>query len=108
MSAKAISGCSRRDFRIQSRDLTPTARVPACFNQGRFSEDGTMLLSEWMAHTPPEVLMKNFGLDREALAKLPTGALYIFPGAVPTNTVAPILRAMRCSSSKPCTLIGIV
>jgi oxalate decarboxylase len=58
------------------------------FNQGRFSEYGTMLLSEWMAHTPPEVLMKNFGLDREALAKLPTGALYIFPRAVPTNTVA--------------------
>src|SRR3984893_15310536 len=58
------------------------------FNQGDFSESGTMLLSEWMAHTPPEVLMKNFGLDREALAKLPTGALYIFPGTVPTNTVA--------------------
>jgi oxalate decarboxylase len=58
------------------------------FNQGNFSEDGTMLLSEWIAHTPPEVLMKNFGLDREALAKLPTEALYIFPGAVPANTVA--------------------
>jgi oxalate decarboxylase len=58
------------------------------FNQGNFSEDGTMLLSEWMAHMPPEVLMKNFGLDREALAKLPTEALYIFPGAVPANTVA--------------------
>jgi oxalate decarboxylase len=58
------------------------------FNQGNFSESGTMLLSEWMAHTPPEVLMKNFRLDREALAKLPTEALYIFPGAVPTNTVA--------------------
>jgi oxalate decarboxylase len=58
------------------------------FNQGNFSEDGTMLLSEWMAHTPPEVLMKNFGLDREALAKLPTEALYIFPSTVPTNTVA--------------------
>src|ERR1700731_1027679 len=58
------------------------------FNQGHFSEDGTMLLSEWMAHTPSEVLMKNFGLKREALAKLPTEALYIFPGTVPTNTVA--------------------
>jgi oxalate decarboxylase len=58
------------------------------FNQGDFSEDGTMLLSEWMAHTPPEVLMKNFGLEREALAKLPMEALYIFPGTVPTNTVA--------------------
>src|SRR6202795_273826 len=58
------------------------------FNQGDFSKNGTMLLSEWMAHTPPEVLMKNFGLDREALAKLPTEALYIFPSTVPTNTVA--------------------
>jgi oxalate decarboxylase len=34
---------------------------------------------KWMAHTPTEVLMKNFGLGREALAKLPTEALYIFP-----------------------------
>src|SRR5580700_8652558 len=58
------------------------------FNQGNFSESGTMLLSAWMAHTPPEVLRKNFRLDREALAKLPTEALYIFPGTVPTNTVA--------------------
>jgi mannose-6-phosphate isomerase-like protein (cupin superfamily) len=32
------------------------------FNQGNFSEDGTMLLSEWVAHTPPEVLAKNTGL----------------------------------------------
>jgi oxalate decarboxylase len=58
------------------------------FNQGNFSEDATMLLSEWVAHTPPEVLMKNFGLDRSALAKLPTESLYIFPGSVPANTVA--------------------
>ena len=57
------------------------------FNQGGFSEDGTMLLSEWMAHTPTDVLMKNFGLDRNALAKLPTGPLYIFPGTIPSNTV---------------------
>ncbi len=58
------------------------------FNQGDFSEDGTMLLSEWVAHTPTEVLMKNFGLDRDALAKLPTGALYIFPGTPSGTTVA--------------------
>jgi oxalate decarboxylase len=57
------------------------------FNQGDFSEDGTFLLSQWMAHTPTEVLMKNFRLDRAALAKLPTESLYIFPGQVPANTV---------------------
>jgi oxalate decarboxylase len=58
------------------------------FNQGNFSEDGTMLLSEWMAHTPPEVLQKNFGVDKADLSTLPTGSLYIFTGTVPTNTVA--------------------
>jgi len=58
------------------------------FNQGNFSESGTMLLSAWMAHTPPEVLMKNFGLGRDAIAKLPTEPLYIFPSSVPANTVA--------------------
>jgi len=58
------------------------------FNQGSFSEDATMLVSEWVAHTPPEVLQKNFGVSSEALASLPTGSLYIFPGTVPTNVVA--------------------
>jgi oxalate decarboxylase len=49
------------------------------FDQGLFSEDNTFLLSEWVAHTPPGVLSKNFGLAESALATLPTGSLYIFP-----------------------------
>src|ERR1700757_3167523 len=53
------------------------------FNQGMFSEDGTMLLSEWVAHTPPEVLAKNTGLDASVFAKAPKPPLYIFPGRVP-------------------------
>ena len=58
------------------------------FNQGMFSEDGTMLLSEFLAHTPPQVLQKNLGVSKDALASLPTGSLYIFPGKVSTNTIA--------------------
>jgi oxalate decarboxylase len=53
------------------------------FNQGGFSEDGTMLLSEWIAHTPPEVLAKNTGLDASVFAKAPQAPLYIFPGKEP-------------------------
>ena len=53
------------------------------FNQGSFSEDGTMLLSEWIAHTPPEVLAKNTGLDASVFANAPAAPLYIFPGKVP-------------------------
>lgn len=55
------------------------------FNQGMFSEDNTFLLSDWVAHTPPEVLVKNCGLDKQALAKLPTDALYIFPAELPNS-----------------------
>jgi len=41
------------------------------FNQGMFSEDGTMLLSETVAHIPPEVLAKNTGLDKSVFAQTP-------------------------------------
>jgi oxalate decarboxylase len=53
------------------------------FNQGAFSEDGTMLLSEWVAHTPIEVLVKNTGLDASAFENTPGAPLYIFLGTVP-------------------------
>ena len=53
------------------------------FNQGNFSEDGTMLLSEWVAHMPPEVLAKNTGLDPSVFSKTPGAPLYIFPGKEP-------------------------
>jgi oxalate decarboxylase len=55
------------------------------FNQGMFSEDGTMLLSEWVAHTPAEVLSKNTGLDNSVWAKTPGAPLYIFPGSLPNS-----------------------
>ena len=70
------------------------------FPQGMFSEDGTLLLSEWIAHTPPEVLRKNFGLDEGALAKLPTGALYIFPGDIP-GSLAQDKAAIGPQAEKP-------
>jgi oxalate decarboxylase len=53
------------------------------FDQGDFSEDGTFLLSEFVAHTRRNVLAKNFGLDKDAIAKLPKDELYIFPAHLP-------------------------
>jgi oxalate decarboxylase len=57
------------------------------FDEGMFSEDNTFLLSEWMAHTPPEVLSKNSGLDAGDIAKLPKDELYIFPAEMPRSLV---------------------
>lgn len=53
------------------------------FNEGDFSEDGTFLLSETLAHTPRNILAKNFRLDQEAISKLPKEELYIFPAKMP-------------------------
>jgi oxalate decarboxylase len=55
------------------------------FNQGNFSEDDTFLISDWVAHTPPSVLSKNFGLPESALKNLPTRDLYIFPADLPPS-----------------------
>src|SRR6201987_1454220 len=53
------------------------------FDDGNFSEYATVLLSDWMAHKPKDVLAKNFGLPQSSFAKLPAKELFIFQSAVP-------------------------
>jgi oxalate decarboxylase len=53
------------------------------FDDGNFSEYETVLLSDWMAHTPPEVVAKNFGVSQTALANMPRKELFIFQAEVP-------------------------
>jgi oxalate decarboxylase len=53
------------------------------FDDGNFSEFGTVLLSDTVAHTPREVLSKNFGVAEGALQNLPQKELFIFQTDVP-------------------------
>ena len=56
------------------------------FDDGNFSENETFLLTDWFAHTPRDVLAKNFGVPESAFANLPTDVenkRYIFESAVP-------------------------
>jgi oxalate decarboxylase len=54
------------------------------FDDGEFDEDNTFLLSDWIKHTPPEVLAKNFGVPAEAFKNAPgPDQLYIFNAPVP-------------------------
>jgi oxalate decarboxylase len=56
------------------------------FDQGDFSEDGTFLFSETIAHTPRNILAKNLGLEKETVAKLvKSPSLYIFPADLPLS-----------------------
>jgi oxalate decarboxylase len=54
-----------------------------CFDDGHANEFNTLLVSDWFAHTPPEVLAKNFGVPAETFAKIPLQNLWIFQGTLP-------------------------
>lgn len=53
------------------------------FNDGNFSENQTLLVTELFAHIPREVLAKNFGIPEDALNGIPAREKYIFPLPVP-------------------------
>jgi oxalate decarboxylase len=45
------------------------------FDNGESSEFNTLLVTDWLAHTPPEVLAKNFGLSGGVKDGLHSGQL---------------------------------
>jgi oxalate decarboxylase len=56
------------------------------FDDGRFSEGNTTLISDWARHTPPEVLAKNWGVSDAAIRSIyeqPPDGHYIFQAPVP-------------------------
>ncbi|MGA8310115.1 MAG: cupin domain-containing protein [Terriglobales bacterium] len=53
------------------------------FDDGNFSEYETVLLTDWMAHTPRDVLASNFGVSEQAMEKMPKREKFIFQAAVP-------------------------
>jgi oxalate decarboxylase len=53
------------------------------FDDGNFSEYETVLLTDWMAHTPHDVLAANFGVSAQAMEKMVRREKFIFQAAVP-------------------------
>ena len=53
------------------------------FDDGNFSEYETVLLTDWMAHTPHDVLSANFGVSQQSLEQMPRREKFIFQAAVP-------------------------
>lgn len=53
------------------------------FDNGSFSEFGTFSVTDWVAHTPKDVLSASTGLPLTAFAKAPDHEAYIVTGAVP-------------------------
>jgi len=53
------------------------------FDDGSFNEFETFLLTDWLAHTPPEVLAKNFNVPESTFANVPKKELFIFTRDLP-------------------------
>ncbi len=77
------------------------AEFVLAFDNGASSEFNTLLLTDWIAHTPPEVLAKNFGVPVDALKNVPVHNKWIYQ----SNRTAPPLQTaeaqMAAAAGKP-------
>jgi oxalate decarboxylase len=89
------------------------------FDDGNFSENETFLITDWFAHTPREILAKNFGVPESAFANIPGDVdhtRYIFAGKVPGPLAGdgvrspagpvPVSYSYRLSAQKPIKVAG--
>jgi oxalate decarboxylase len=53
------------------------------FDDGNFNEFQTFLLTDWITHTPKEVLAKNFDVPADTFDKVPKKELFIFERPLP-------------------------
>jgi oxalate decarboxylase len=59
------------------------SRFLLVFDDGSFDEFHTFLITDWLAHTPKEVLAKNFNVQPAVFDNIPQKELFIFQTALP-------------------------
>jgi oxalate decarboxylase len=60
------------------------------FDDGDFSEFDTFLITDWLAHTPREVLAKNFGVPESTFDAIPKQERFIFAAPLPRSLRADV------------------
>src|SRR5712672_430409 len=55
------------------------------FDNGDFNEFETFLITDWIAHTPKEVLGKNFSVQQSTFDQTPKKELFIFQAELPDD-----------------------
>ena len=86
------------------------------FDNGYFSEFGTFSISDWLGHTPADVLARNFGVPPSTFAAFPKKEVYIatgpLPPALPEDPAAgsqnepPLTHRYRLLAAKPPQFAG--
>jgi len=71
------------------------------FDDGHFSEFGTFSITDWVGHTPSNVLSRNLGLPESVFANFPKSEAYILPGRVPPAVQQPLRQANSQANQSP-------
>jgi oxalate decarboxylase len=64
------------------------------FDDGRFSEFDTFLITDWFDHTPKEVLAKDLNQPESVFDHVPKKELYIFNAPLPDSLESDLKRAI--------------
>lgn len=73
------------------------------FDNGNFDEFHTFLLTDFLAHTPKEVLAKNFSVPQATFDQVPRKELFIFQASLPGLLAAEQAQAAQGTGAVPQT-----
>lgn len=76
------------------------AQFLLAFDKGDQSEYDTLLVNEWFAHTPPDVLSLNFGMPADTFKNIPLDDTYIFASTLP-GPLAADQEAVKSAAGAP-------
>ncbi len=71
------------------------------FDSGSSSEFNTLLVTDWIAHTAPEVLAKNFGVPAEAFQNIPLHNRWIYQSELQVPPLAEVEAQMASVAGTP-------
>jgi oxalate decarboxylase len=71
------------------------------FDDGNFDEFHTFLITDWLSHTPKEVLAKNFDVPQSTFDAVPQKELFIFQTALPGDLQAEQTEAAKGTGAVP-------
>jgi hypothetical protein len=61
-------------------------------------EFNTLLVTDWLAHTPPEVLAKNFGVPVDTFKNIPVHNKWIYQSNIPAPPLATVAAQMAAAA----------
>jgi oxalate decarboxylase len=73
------------------------------FDNGNFDEFHTFLITDWLAHTPKEILAKNFDVPKSTFDKVPKKELFIFQAGLPGDLKTEQTQAAQGTGTVPRT-----